>query len=183
MEKKNKENKNSNNSNNKKKKYKTIKRFSLGFPFHINIKIISDNNLILNLLNQIQIENKFSQKLKTLYFGLNLCLNYIQRTDNSEKIIFIFYKKEMESLYDLILFRAKCNSNIHIYFLNENYQKNFIEQFKLKRLLGFILIKSSINEEVFNQINNLLESYDLNNNKNQIISNNNIQETMIEFKN
>ena len=183
MEKKNKENKNFNNSNNKKKKYKTIKRFSLGFPFHVNIKIIADNNLILNLLNQIQIENKFSQKLKTLYFGLNLCLNYIQRTDNNEKIIFIFYKKEMESLYDLILFRAKCNSNIHIYFLNENYQKNFIEQFKLKRLLGFILIKSSINEEVFNQINNLLESYDLNNNKNQIISNNNIQETMIEFKN
>ena len=183
MELKKKESKNSNKSNNKKKKYKTIKRYSLGFPFHIHIKIIDDNNLILNLINKIQIDNKFSQKIKALYFGLNQCLNYIQKTDNNEKIIFIFYKKEMESLYDFILFRAKCNSNIHIYFINETWQKNFLEQFKLKKLLGFILITNQINEEEFNQINNLVESYDINNNKNQIISNNNIQETIIEFKN
>ena len=149
-------------ASNKKKKYPTIKRYSLGFPFHINIKIIDDSNLILNLIKKIQIDNKFSQKIKTLYFGLNQCLNYIQKTDNNEKIIFIFYKKEMESLYDFILFRAKCNSNIHIYFINETWQKNFLEQFKLKKLLGFILIKNQINEEEFNQINNLVESYDIN---------------------
>ena len=182
MEQKNKEGK---ASKNKKKKYKTMKRYSLGFPFHINIKIIDDQNLILNLLNQIQINNKFSPKLKSLYFGLNTCLNFIQNNNNdcNEKIMFVFYKKEMESLYDLILFRARYNQNIHIYFINGNWQKNFIEKFKLKKLLGFVLIKNEINKEDFNKINNLIEGYDLNNNKNQIISNNTILETIIEFKN
>ena len=45
-----------------------------------------------------------------------------------------------------------------------------------------MLIKKELNKDVFNQIKNLFEDYDLNNNKNKIISNENIQETIIEFK-
>ena len=88
----------------------------------------------------------------------------------------------MESFYDFILFRAKCNKNIHIYFINEIWQKNFIDKFKVKKLLGFVLIKNDINKEIFNEIRKMLESYDLNNDVNKIESKNNIQESTIEFK-
>ena len=169
-------------ASNKKKKYQTIKRYSLGFPFHINIKIIIEQNLISSLLNLLQIDKVFSQNAKSLFFGLNSSLYNIQKNDNIERMVFIFYKKQCENIYDLILYRAQTNHNNHIYFINENYQRNFIENFKLKKLLSFVLIKKELNKDVFNQIKNLFEDYDLNNNKNKIISNGNIQETIIEFK-
>ena len=111
MEQKNKQNK---NITNKKKKNKIMKRYALGFPFHIDIKIISNENSIDNLLNKIIEKEKFLQKNKILFFGLNTCLNHIQRNDDKEKLVFIFYNKKMESFYDFILFRAKYNHNIHI---------------------------------------------------------------------
>ena len=170
------------NSGNNKKKYKSMKRYALCFPFHIDIKIINDQNLILNFINQITIQNNFSEKTKTLFFGLNSCLNNIQKNDDKEKLVFVFYNKKMESLYDLILFRAKHDINIHLCFIDEIWQKNFIEKFKVKKLLSFILIKNDINKDSFNTIKNLIKNYDLNNDKNKIISKNNIQETTIEFK-
>ena len=179
MEQKNKDAK---NNNSKKKKFKTIKRYALCFPFHIDIKIINEQKLILSLLNQKLAQNNFSEKSKSLFFGLNTCLTHIQKNDDKEKIIFIFYNKKMESFYDLILLRAKYNENVHIYFVNEIWQKNFIEKFKLKKLLSFIVIKNDINQEVFNEIKKLFGNYDLNNDINKIISKNNIQETTVEFK-
>ena len=179
MEQKSKETK---NQGNKKKKYKSMKRYALCFPFHIDIKILNNQNLILNLINQITIHNNFSEKIKTLFFGLNSCLNNIQNNDDKEKLVFIFYNKKMESLYDLILFRVKNDINIHLYFIDEIWQKNFIGKFKLKKLLSFVLIKKDMNKESFNKIKNSIENYDLNNDKNKIISKNNIQETKIEFK-
>ena len=175
-------NKNIKSNNNKKKKSKAIKRYALCFPFHIDIKIINEQKLILPLLNQKLTNNIFSEKLKSLFFGLNTCLNHIQQNDDKEKIIFIFYNKKMESFYDLILLRAKYNKNVHIYFVDEIWQKNFIDKFKLKKLMGFILIKNDINKETFNEIKKLFENFDLNNDINKIISKNNIQETTVEFK-
>ena len=169
-------------NNNKKKKSKAIKRYALCFPFHIDIKIINEQKLVLSLLNQKLAQNIFSEKAKSLFFGLNTCLNHIQQNDEKEKIIFIFYNKKMESLYDLVLLRAKYNKNVHVYFLNEIWQKNFIEKFKLKKLMGFILIKNDINKETFNEIKEIFENYDLNNDIKKIISKNNIQETTVEFK-
>ena len=170
------------NNTNKKKKYKSVKRYALCFPFHIDIKIINEQKLFPVLLNQKLTQSNFSEKTKSLFFGLNTCLNHIQQNDEKEKMIFIFYNKKMESFYDLILFRAKCNKNIHIYFVNEIWQKNFIDKFKVKKLLGFVLIKNDINKEIFNEIRKMLESYDLNNDVNKIESKNNIQESTIEFK-
>ena len=135
------------NPGNKKKKYKSLKRYALCFPLHIDIKIINDQNLILILINQITIQNNFSEKTKTLFFGLNSCLNNIQKNDTKEKIVFIFYNKKMESLYDLILFRAKYDLNIHLCFIDENWKNMFIEKFKLKKLLSFILVKNDINKD------------------------------------
>ena len=180
MEQKSKEAK---STKNKKKKYKTMKRYSLCFPFHINIKIINEQNLILDLLNQAQIQSNFSQKTKTLSFGLNTCLNLIQKNNSNEILIFIFYTKKMETLYDFILYRANSNLNVHVYFISENWRKNFVEKFRLKQLLGFALIKNDINKDAFNTIKNKIESYDLNDNKNKIISKNNIQETIVEMNN
>ena len=175
-------NKSAKNNTNKKKKYKSVKRYALCFPFHIDIKIINEQKLILPLLNQKLTQNIFSEKSKSLFFGLNTCLNHIQQNDDKEKIIFIFYNKKMESFYDLILLRAKYNKNVHIYIMDEIWQKNFIDKFKLKKLMGFILIKNDINKETFNEIKKLFENFDLNNDINKIISKNNIQETTVEFK-
>ena len=179
MEQKNKQDK---NTTNKKKKNKIMKRYALGFPFHVDIKIISNENSIDNLLNKIIEKENFLQKNKILFFGLNTCLNHIQRNDDKEKLVFIFYNKKMESFYDLFLFRAKYNQNIHIYFINENCQNKFIEKLKLKKLLSFVFIKNDINKEAFNELKTLFESYDLNNDKNKVISKNNIEETTIEYK-
>ena len=182
MDKKEKENK---KTNNKKRKANSKKIYALCFPFHINIKIINSQDLILDLLNKTQNKNHFSQILKTLYFGLNTCLKYIQNNNYSdnEKMIFIFYNKQMESLYDLILFRSKNDFNIHIYFIDENWQKNFIDKFRLKKLLSFIIIKNEINKDIFNEIKSVIESYDINKENNKIITKNSIQETIVEFNN
>ena len=169
-------------NSNKKKKYQSIKRYSLGFPFHINIKIIMEESLITKLINLVKIDNNFLPNSQSLFFGLNSCLYNIQKNDNIERMLFIFYKKKSENLYDLILFRAQNNHNNHVYFINEDYQKNFIEKFKLRKLLSFVLIKNELNKDNFNQIKNLFVEYDLNNNKNKIISNGNILETVLEFK-
>ena len=172
---------NNNNTKDKKKKNKILKKYSLCFPFHINIKIIKDQKKILELINKIQ--NLFSNKINTFYFGLNTSLNIIQKNNNNEKLLFIFYKENMETLYDLILFRTKYNNKINIYFIDEEIQKKFLEIFKLKKLLSFILIKNNFNENIFNEIKINLESYNINKENNQELSNNRIQEIIIEKNN
>ena len=172
---------NNNNTKDKKKKNKLLKKYSLCFPFHINIKIIKDQKKILELINKIQ--NLFSNKINTFYFGLNTSLNIIQKNNNNEKSLFIFYKKNMETLYDLILFRTKYNNKINIYFIDEEIQKKFLEIFKLKKLLSFVLIKNNFNENIFNEIKINLESYNINKENNQELSNNRIQEIIIEKNN
>ena len=42
-------------------------------------------------------------------------------------IFIIFYKENMETLYDLLLIKTKRNNkNIRILFIDENYNKEFI---------------------------------------------------------
>ena len=88
----------------------------------------------------------------------------------------------MESLYDLILFKAKFNSNIYIYFIDKEWQKKFLQIFKLKKLLSFILVKNSINESLFKELKTNLENYNINNDINKEISTNIIQELILEKK-
>ena len=161
-------------------KNKIIKKYSLCFPFHINIKIISEQKKILEISDKIQ--NLFSKKISLFLFGLSTSLNSIQKSNKEEKLLFIFYNEKMETLYDLILFRAKFNANISIYFINEEWKKKFLDIFKLKKLLSFILIKNNLNDSIFNEIKTILESYNINNDINKIISENRIQETTIKIK-
>ena len=176
MESKKKKN---NNTKDKNTKNKIFKKYSLCFPFHINIKVIKDQKLILNFINNIQ--DLLSQKINSFFFGLNSSLNLIQNQKMEEKLLFIFYKNKMETLYDVILFRAN-NTNVYIYFIDEEFQKKFLEIFKLKKLLSFALIKNNLNESKFNEIKNNLDNYNLNNDKNKDFSKNNIQEIIIEAK-
>ena len=181
MEQKNKNKKNNNNSNSdKKKKFKSFKKYSLCFPFHINIKILKDQNYIIDLINKIQ--NLSSIKPISFKFGLNTTLNFIQKPQKEEKLIFIFYKEKMASLFDIILFRAKFNNDISIYFIDEEWQKKFLEIFKIKKLLSFVLLKNDSNKEIFNEIKNSFKSYNLNDDINRETSRNNIQEITIEEK-
>ena len=181
MESKSKKKNDDGNKKDKKNKSKIFKKYALCFPFHINIKIIKDQKIILDLFNLIQ--NIFSLNSKSFLFGLNTTLNLIQKSKNEEKILFIFYKEKMETLYDLLLFRAKFSNNIYIYFIDEECLKKFLELFKLKKLLSFALLKNDINELKFNQINSDLISYNINNDNNKKISINNIQEITIQTKN
>ena len=180
MEQKNKNKKNNNANSDKKKKIKSFKKYSLCFPFHINIKILKDQNYIIDLINKIQ--NLSSIKPIPFFFGLNSTLNCIQKPQKEEKIIFIFYKEKMASLYDIILFRAKFINGISIYFIDEEWQKKFLEIFKIKKLLSFVFLKNDSNKEIFNEIKNSLKSYNINNENNREISKNNIQEITIEEK-
>ena len=181
MEQKNKNKKNNNNNNansDKKKKFKSFKKYSLCFPFHINIKILKEQNHILDLINKIQ--NLSSIKPISFKFGLNTTLNCIQKSQKEEKLIFIFYKEKMANLFDIILFRAKFNNDISIYFIDEEWQKKFLEIFKIKKLLSFVLLKNDSNKEIFNEIKNSFKSYNINEEINRETSRNNIQEITIE---
>ena len=180
MEQKNKNKKNNNANSDKKKKFKSLKKYSLCFPFHINIKILKDQSHILDLINKIQ--NLSLIKPSPFLFGLNTTLNCMQKTQKEEKLIFIFYKEKMASLFDIILFRAKFFNDISIYFIDEEWQKKFLEIFKIKRLLSFVLLKNDSNKEIFNEIKNSFKSYNINDETNREISRNNIQEITIEEK-
>ena len=181
MEQKNKNKKNNNNANtDKKKKFKSFKKYSFCFPFHINIKILKDQKHIIDLINKIQ--NLSSIKPTPFLFGLNTTLNCIQKPQKEEKLIFIFYKEKIASLYDIILFRTKFIDDLSIYFIDEEWQKKFLEIFKIKKLLSFVLLKNDSNKEIFNEIKNSFKSYNINNENNREISKNNIQELTIEEK-
>ena len=173
-------NKKEKDKNQKSKKSKISKKYSLCFPFHINIKIVKEQNLIIDLIKII--ENLLSNKVNSFYFGLNTSLNIIQKINKDEKKLFVFYKENMETLYDIILFRAKYNDKISLYFIDEEIQKKFLEIFGLKKLLSFVLVKNNTNEKEFNEIKANLESYNTNKENNQISPKNRIQEIIIEKK-
>ena len=73
----------------------------------------------------------------------------------------------MESLYDLLLIKNKENEkNIRIAFLDEEYNKEFINIFKIKSCMGFLIIKTENNEKVFNEIESNISQYIVNNTNN-----------------
>ena len=147
------------------KKFQYIKKLSYYYPFHLEIKIISGENLIQYLLKRVKLIHTFNTNTKhSIKFGLNSIIKYTNKIkDNNKILIFIFYKENMESLYDLILIKNKENSkNIRIIFLNEENNKEFIDIFKIKNCMGFLIIRVESNEKVFDEIEKNLSQYIIN---------------------
>ena len=151
--------------NKNQKKFQYIKKLSYYYPFHLEIKIISGENLIQYLLKRIKLIFTFNTNTKhSIKFGLNSIIKYTNKIkDNNKILIFIFYKENMESLYDLILIKTKENNkNIRIIFLNEENNKEFIDIFKIKNCMGFLIIRVESNEKVFDEIEKNLSQYIIN---------------------
>ena len=147
------------------KKFQYIKKLSYYYPFHLEIKIISGENLIQYLLKRVKLIFTFNTNTKhSIKFGLNSIIKYTNKIkDNNKILIFIFYKENMESLYDLILIKTKENNkNIRIIFLNEENNKEFIDIFKIKNCMGFLIIRLESNEKVFDEIEKNLSQYIIN---------------------
>ena len=147
------------------KKFQYIKKLSYYYPFHLEIKIISGENLIQYLLKRVKLIFTFNTNTKhSIKFGLNSIIKYTNKIkDNNKILIFIFYKENMESLYDLILIKTKENNkNIRIIFLNEENNKEFIDIFKIKNCMGFLIIRVESNEKVFDEIEKNLSQYIIN---------------------
>ena len=148
------------NKNQKKLQY--IKKLSYYYPFHIEIKIISGENVIQYLLKRVKLIFTFNTNTKrSIKFGLNSIIKYTNKPkDNTKILIFLFFKENMETLYDLLLIKNKQNNkNIRIIFIDEEYNKEFIDLFKIKSCLGFSIIKIQNNEKVVDEIENNLSQY------------------------
>ena len=149
--------------NKSQKKSQYIKKLSYYYPLHIEIKIMSGENIVQYLLKRLKLIHTFNTNTRrSIKFGLNSIIKYVNKPKENNKIlIFIFYKDNMESLYDLLLIKNKENEkNIRIVFLDEEYNKEFINIFKIKSCMGFLVIKTENNEKVFNEIeSNISRNY------------------------
>ena len=145
------------------KKVQYIKKSSYYFPYHIDIKIISGEKIIQYLQKRVKLIYTFNTNTKhSIKFGLNSIINFINKKKITNKTLaFIFYNENMESLYDLLLLKNKENNNrnIRIIFLDEEYLKEFIDIFKIKSCMGFLINKIQSNEKVFDEIENNLSQY------------------------
>ena len=155
--------------NKSQKKSQYIKKLSYYYPLHIEIKIMSGENIVQYLLKRLKLIHTFNTNTRrSIKFGLNSIIKYVNKPKENNKIlIFIFYKDNMESLYDLLLIKNKENEkNIRIVFLDEEYNKEFINIFKIKSCMGFLIIKTENNEKVFNEIESNISQYIVNNTNN-----------------
>ncbi len=156
--------------NKSQKKTQYIKKSSYYYPFHIDIKIISGENIIQYLLKRLKLIHTFNTNTKqSIKFGLNSIIKYVNKPKENNKIlIFIFYKDNMESLYDLLLIKnQENNKNIRIAFLDEEYNKEFIDLFKIKSCMAFLITRIQNNEKVVDEIENNLSQYIFNSFKNK----------------
>ena len=155
--------------NKSQKKSQYIKKLSYYYPLHIEIKIMSGENIVQYLLKRLKLIHTFNTNTRrSIKFGLNSIIKYVNKPKENNKIlIFIFYKDNMESLYDLLLIKNKENEkNIRIAFLDEEYNKEFINIYKIKSCMGFLIIKTENNEKVFNEIESNISQYIVNNTNN-----------------
>ena len=161
----NKLNNKKNISSNKKNKVNSFQKYSLCFPFNININVIQNEHLINNILNNLKNWKNYNSMIS---FGLNSSLKILQTKNKEEKLIFLFYNKKMTNLYDIILFRSQLNENIKIYFLDNEYIEKFLEIFKIKKCLSFCVTKNNLNANNFDEIKNICSSYNCNANSDNI---------------
>ena len=146
--------------NKKKKKLNYLKQISYYYPYHIEIKIISGENIIEYLKKRFKLIYTFnSNTKKSIKYGLNKINKLINKNNEEQIIIFIFYKESFTLLYDLMIIKSQENKNIKIFFIDEDYNKDFLELFNIKTCLGFSIIKNQSNEKVFDEIISKISQY------------------------
>ena len=147
--------------NNKQKKLQYLKEISYYYPFHIEIKIISGENIIEYLKKRLKLIYTFNTATrKSIKYGLNRINKYINKNkEENEIIVFIFYKESFTTFYDLLLLKNQVNKNIKIFFLDDDYNKDFIEIFNIKSCMSFCVLKNKNNEKVFNEIESKISQY------------------------
>ena len=157
-------------NNKKQKKLQYIKQNSYYYPFHIEIKIISGENIIEYLKKRLKLIYTFNTNTKkSIKYGLNKINKYINRYNPENKIIiFLFYKESFITLYDLLLIKNQANKNINIFFIDEDYNKDFLDIFNIKSCFGFSVIKNQSNEKVFNEIESKISQYAIDKNLTKI---------------
>ena len=67
-----------------------------------------------------------------------------------------------------MIIKNKVNKNINLYFINEDYNKDFLDIFKLKSCMGFCVLKNQCNEKVFNEIESKIAQYAIDKHFNKI---------------
>ena len=152
--------------NKKQKKLQYLKQLSYYYPFHLEIKIISGENIIEYLKKRLKLIYTFNTNTKkSIKYGINKINKYINKKDEKNNIlIFIFYKESFTIFYDLLIIKNKESKNIKIFFLDEDYNKDFNDIFTLKSCMGFCIVKNQSNEKVFNEIETKLSQYAISNN-------------------
>ena len=152
--------------NSKQKKLQYLKQVSYYYPFHIEIKIISGENIIEYLKKRLKLIYTFNTNTKkSIKYGINKINKYINKKDEKNNIlIFIFYKESFTIFYDLLIIKNKESKNIKIFFLDEDYNKDFNDIFSLKSCMGFCIVKNQNNEKVFTEIETKLSQYAISNN-------------------
>ena len=149
--------------------------------YFIYSKIISDENNIDYILKRLKLIYNFNKETRTsIKFGLNSALQIMKNNKNTLNLIFIFYKKSLETLFNLILLKYKELENNKLYFINNDEIKNFNNLFNIKKLLAFTIIKNDKNEKVIEEIKNNLSNYNIFNNELIPIYSTNIKEITIE---
>ena len=148
-------------NNKKQKKLQYLKQISYYYPFHIEIKIISGENIIEYLKKRLKLIYTFNTNTKkSIKYGLNKINKYINKNNHENKIIvFIFYKESFTILYDLLLIKNQINENIKIFFIDEDYNKDFLDIFNIKNCMGFCIVKNICNEKVFDEIESKISQY------------------------
>ena len=149
----------------KKKNWNYIKEISYYYPYHIEIKIVSGENIIEYLKNRLKLIYTFnSNTKKSIKYGLNKANKYINKRKKEEIIVFIFFNESFSIYYDLMLIKNKDNNNIKLYFIDEKYNKDFLDVFNIKSCMAFTIIKNQSNEKVFDEIESKISQYAIANN-------------------
>ena len=153
----------------KKKNWNYIKEISYYYQYHIEIKIVSGENIIEYLKNRFKLIYTFNSSIKkSIKYGLNKANKYINKRKKEKIIIFIFFNELFSIYYDLMIIKNKDNKNIKLYFIDEKYNKEFLDVFNIKSCMAFTIIKNQSNEKVFDEIESKISQYAMSDNFREI---------------
>lgn len=117
---------------------------------------------IKNRLNMIL---SFNKKAKSsIKFGMNHTIKVLEKSmcsdlNSNPPLIFIFYDENLDNLYDLLVLKA---TKARIYFLDYSFLSDFLEIFKIRRLLSFSIVNNDSVNQVYSDIIDKLKPFEVN---------------------